>query len=988
MLLLLFSLSISFIPDEFKELKTLALENARVKVPKEEREDTMQPGYYEGPNYHFQLKRPLTCSNTKDIKGFAAKNNYIAIVKRKNFALKDGFIFIEPQSQKLYKLRKTVASDEDVQIYESKETSIFHIMTNFRIHTKITRSDNYENNNGTFKNPLETKTVRKAINFHWDSNKKEPKLEPIQKTQLQFGYGAYTSIEAELDYTFNLWSDVQLKVNIILDSYVGAKFVIPDGFSHTFKVEKFKKLSLGIPNLSFNKKLLKRYDLKIGVFMNLQASLESLVLDVPIGFQYYRGYRFYGSKSIIVTPSQTFDTPWKYSFVPLGEDNKGYAKDLLATILSAKLTATFPIHLFLSFDVELGDIKTSIDAGLNFPFQIVLGINTKACQFPYLTVTLVFPIQMTLTLNELKFKLINIWKEKKSLLDISAKITVGPKCLATNLASLRVKKKVATSAMKIDEVDEEINPVHEDMPSQEDINKIDGIKEITVVEYTLDDNHVNPDALGKIPDGEDSIILRVTIPSIYKGGKLLSFHPGFNVIIDGATVITDEACYIDITGNKLNIMVTLLPEFNDIDFDQPIMNLAVVNFMTGSLDPLFDLQYTTFKKDFLNLVCLPFYGESRTMCYSLFFDGIVEPYDYLLIYGEGGSYIIPFVVPSDNIGQIFNALVFLADEQPSLTVDFSYLQNIEFDNDTVEITILCEYTDTVLMEYDLNGEHISVESEAVSYMADFMIPYKEGLNITFSPVCNDEKGIMCLLDLEKPTFDGYYILRYPNRDGISITGKGFLVEVLPINKGEVIRYYKYVEGSVQIIKKYSYDDVDKMKFSVKIESIPASNSLLEEERKRICIYNDVDGFIIPFSRTNMNENMDELYEILGIMIESDDDYSNVDNDEDGCIIAPAKILTKDEIKFSDLSISVIDIKPRNDKSNNNKLSKGQIAGIVVGVILGVAVIVTVVIVIIYFKKKKAVANSSEQNSNEKDSNEKDSNEKDSNEKDSNEKDIP
>lgn len=50
----------SHIPDEFKELANKALINAQTKVPKNRREETKYPGYYEGPNYHYKLLKTLT----------------------------------------------------------------------------------------------------------------------------------------------------------------------------------------------------------------------------------------------------------------------------------------------------------------------------------------------------------------------------------------------------------------------------------------------------------------------------------------------------------------------------------------------------------------------------------------------------------------------------------------------------------------------------------------------------------------------------------------------------------------------------------------------------------------------------------------------------------------------------------------------------------------------------------------------------------------
>lgn len=123
--LYLITLTKSRIPMKFKDLAKRAKMNALNKIPKNLREDTKYPGYYESDNYRFKLLKTFTSSNTHDIKGFDADINHFAIVKRKHFNLKDGFVFIDPDTQHLYQLNKVVASENDVAIYQSNKTNIF-----------------------------------------------------------------------------------------------------------------------------------------------------------------------------------------------------------------------------------------------------------------------------------------------------------------------------------------------------------------------------------------------------------------------------------------------------------------------------------------------------------------------------------------------------------------------------------------------------------------------------------------------------------------------------------------------------------------------------------------------------------------------------------------------------------------------------------------------------------------------------------------------
>lgn len=958
MFLLLFvqrALSYSLIPDEYKELRSQALENSHVKVPKEEREDTMLPGFYEGENYHFQLKKPLTCSNTKDIKGFALKDNRIAIVKRKNFKLDDGFIFIEPETQKLYKLKKTVAADEKVQIYDIKETSIFNIMTNFKVHTKVRRSNAFRSFNESIKDPLQN--VKQDFNFHWNEKKSEPMLEKIQNTNLLFGYGAYASIEADLEYAFNSLRDVKLEAQLFIDSYIGAKFEIPDGFQHTFYTEWFKPLSLTIPNLGFKKTFLKKYELAIGVFANLQATMESLVLDVPIGFQYFKGLRFYGNKNILITPSQTLDSPWKYNFLQLGEDNSGSLEALKKTIKSATLTANFPIHLYLSFNLTLGDIKTSLSSGINFPFHIVVGIDDDKCSFPFLTIKLVFPIQMTLTLNEFMFLKFNIWKKHSTILDISAEFTIGPKCLAPNLAQLYYDKIEPENPTETDEPKTPINPVHENVPSTKDHPKV------PVLEEKIVGNEMNANLY--FEEHETCGLWRLIIPSKFKDSYALISTKNFILSIDGATILNEHNNLIKITGTVLEIFVTRIRGIKYHTVDVYLCNLCV-----GHLDPVVYLSEMNIKPGLFNIMTAPCIHGTTYVSHECNYCKYANKHilindDVDMFFYEGSR---------EETGLIVGSYIAVPPEQPYLKHDFGHLSIInlpEGEDPFVTYHVYCDNTKKLLMEYTLNGENVKkIDDKPKDNIFEFDIPIQKSKTfyVTFTPICDDESGIMCQLELEEPKNDGYYILKYPNRDGISITGSGFLVEAIKVKANQPITYYKYSKDRVRILKKY---DDSTLKITPKIEDVSDSSSLLEST-KRICLYNDEDNFIIPFSRKSSQENIDEFYQKLGIKIETDDDYQKVSSDEDGCITVPAEMLTKSEISLADLPQDAADIKFEKPEDNHNPdpdkkkngIPMGAIIGIVVGAVVVVAIIVVVAVILVRRKRARDAPSSNSINENE------------------------
>ena len=226
LIILLFFLSESKIPLQFREFTDQALQNARKKVPQELREDTKYPGDYEDSDCHFTLKKAFTNAYTKDIKGFAASEKNVAIVKRKRFNNSyifidniDNYIFIDTKTQTLYKLKKTIATEDNVIICESVKTDIFSLMTNFHLYK--TTDEYYALNYTREGSKVPLLTLSKS--FNWNSNTNKPYLDTIEGTTIQYGYGAYAGFGLNTGFSFKSKKDIKLRVSLKLDARIGAE---------------------------------------------------------------------------------------------------------------------------------------------------------------------------------------------------------------------------------------------------------------------------------------------------------------------------------------------------------------------------------------------------------------------------------------------------------------------------------------------------------------------------------------------------------------------------------------------------------------------------------------------------------------------------------------------------------------------------------------------------------------------------------------------
>ena len=65
--------------------------------------------------------------------------------------------------------------------------------------------------------------------------------------------------------------------------------------------------------------------------------------------------------------------------------------------------------------------------------------------------------------------------------------------------------------------------------------------------------------------------------------------------------------------------------------------------------------------------------------------------------------------------------------------------------------------------------------------------------------------MICQLTLEPSEADGYQVIKYPNTEGISITGQGFLTEAILVEVGKSYNYYKTYEDSITKGKFYPKD---------------------------------------------------------------------------------------------------------------------------------------------------------------------------------------
>ncbi|KAK8878428.1 hypothetical protein M9Y10_005201 [Tritrichomonas musculus] len=852
----------SQIPDRFRYLADKALANSKTKKLKTLREPSKPPGYYETPNYHFELLETLTSSSSNDIKGYSIDKSYIALVKRKNYNLKENFVFVDTETDTLYKVSDIVASENNVAIHKCEETSIFKIMTNFELHFRSKSQKINTKKKGSSISPQESANFE--YSYNWNAETNLPTYETVQETPLQYGYGGAFKVEIDMTFSFNSLRDIKFAGQVEFEGFMGAGIKVESNYEHNFEDIELLGKSFAIPNFALDKQF-HFVTIKIGGFLNLNSQLRGLKLIIPVGFEYFKGYKAHAKKYIEITPYTTTDSDWIMNIQPLPEENNADTTDVLQTIESAKFEGTLNIALSFSFNIEIASLKKKFEFGINSPIKCTFSLDTTLCLFPYLSAVVEIPFNMFVTIPSIEILGITIIKEDYNQVDlVKIKITTPKFCIGPNAGIEQAQNKIQTP----EEITVSINGFPYD--------------------YTW-------------KDGETTKLLKAKIPEEYIGSYFLLLNQHCTASIEGnSKSLNANINYIKITDSTVNFAIQKSTEaksyfsvcYTYLPSDEvPLSYFGVIN------------EYH-FAKNLFNAILLPIIGDRI----YLMTNPVLEIYKMATINEE--TLFVLFKKFSDD-AEVKLTLQYtqITDLQPFLDVDLTYaydinhLEGVEIDYEEYDYAVYCNNAKSIILKQ--NNEIIAEvnEDQKIAGLFTFSIPIDTTGIVTFIPVCKDETGKMCQLSYT-PTSTGYDVIKYPNRDGISTTGSGFYVEAIPVKSGEKIDYYKTYKESISKIT--SYTSTEPISIVPKYESSKTRDATNE---KRVCLYKSDDSTVIlPFSRKYFSEHLEELLEQLHINVQNDD-YSGINSDDDGCIVFPSSFLPSGEtnIEIKHLVKEVCDI---------------------------------------------------------------------------------
>lgn len=828
----------SEIPVFLQDLAKQALNNAKVKIPKEKRQETKYPGEYIGHNYQFKLLKTLTSSFTNDIKSFATNNNYFAIIKRKKFNISDDFVFIDPKTQALYRLKQKVASENNVIIYQSNNITIFDLFTNFKLHKK-TSIDNIKKRkpNGNF-----------DFQFGLEDNTNYPKMNKYLDSGIEYGFGIKAAIDIDITCSFNYIWDLKIISSISLNAVVGSEIKIPDNYSGSISNIVILSLSHEIPGLGMSFNFL-GLEMQFGLFFDFNVIFDDIKVEIPIGFDYYKGYKIKGTKYFEISGNSIVNPDWE--FVMTNLPDKSSTNSIIESFKTTKFYAIIDLVNSFGLKFVIGDVSLSIDIGLKYPFTYNFKYNDQKCMYPYLEANLELPIKMFYQVFGLTILYYTIFNSKYDERIIKT-LNYGTFCIGQD------------APKTTDSIDEYYCSL--------------GMKYDLNLEFRQNETYKNIRLDIKEKDIDKKLCIYIAKNS--RNNYQLLYNDNINALNENIIIIDINSTIIDIPVKRNN----------NIEEENVTFKFYIISYGSSKLEELNNT----------NTINLRFYSDTLTAFISPCINGV----SYLQFAGSFKYTFVELPINENKVLSIFssnknvNVPVFSNQIQISNTqsyaeinIDIYYLVYYHFN-------VICNNGKTI--KAVLNDKDVYTE-KVKNGVTQFLF-FKKG-NFKFYPICENNSGKFCQIEYPKAKYNGYDLIKYPNRDGISTTGGGFLVEIIPVVRGKSFYYYKTNDGTVETIRQYQNNIIHA---EISIDDLV--NYYGFDEGRRVCIVEKYNrNNIIPFSRKYFAEHSDELLNILGM----EKNFSLIRNDDNGCLIFHSKLIKSNKIntlpkEISDLPI-VLDL---------------------------------------------------------------------------------
>ena len=227
---------------------------------------------------------------------------------------------------------------------------------------------------------------------------------------------------------------------------------------------------------------------------------------------------------------------------------------------------------------------------------------------------------------------------------------------------------------------------------------------------------------------------------------------------------------------------------------------------------------------------------------------------------------------------MLNAMSVIAEDEPYISIDLTLFKSFYHISDFIPYAFFPNMLKKSV-GYEIYDDKLNGKIFAPFSFVD--IDWDNLPIVQYSALClDDPNGAGCEIEYPAPEINRYYLIQYPNRDGISITGRGFLAELIEVEKGKSLIYSKTYNQSIQLIRSYAYEEV--IKRNVHIKNIDNNNAAFIHmiTTRTFAIFDNEERYL-PFSRKHVESDIMSFLDEIGVFPGY---FSYFINDENGCII--------------------------------------------------------------------------------------------------------
>ena len=378
--------ALSFIPEEFNDLKEKALSSARKRINQiNNNEKVIIPNKpYIKDEFIGFVNYALFAHTVSDLKGFAMtdEKSHIAIIVNRSTRdgiemMKEKSMFADQKTNAVYSLFFKYADDGEVAIYNISKINEYQIFDRFQLTlpmSSLNSKCSYTGKNFGARCSLETE-------FNWDINSDLPKSQVLEPLNVKLFYGMRSRAEASIVIKKSGAFNIQVEMDSSFDFEGCLGFKIPKINTSSSNFKEIEELTQEIANSTF---YILTIPFTLKVLLVFQPKLENLGAVISKDISLFKVFKLHLRKSLIVSTrhQKTSQTEKDFHIETILENGEIDDDEEFKT--EAKIYGSISIKSGLRVELHIGHGSSyfSIEGGAKPTFDFEFIRNTTQCTAP------------------------------------------------------------------------------------------------------------------------------------------------------------------------------------------------------------------------------------------------------------------------------------------------------------------------------------------------------------------------------------------------------------------------------------------------------------------------------------------------------------------------------------------------------------------------------------------------------------------------------